>query len=168
MVSSFNRLPLDVWIIILRYSPDLPTIYKFICASANASAAFNIDSPHMLNAAIERSIPDFKHEARMVAILGTLLASSSNSTFESLVHAYKSLPKEVLSTAPASCAFMKGTPGPRYLVLTAYRIETPQHICFVSLLYNIHEALWAILPNTEIHNDSIRKSKAGIDFQAVA
>jgi hypothetical protein len=172
MLSSFNRLPLDVWIIILRYAPDLSTIYKFICASANASAAFSIDSPYILDAAIERSIPEYKHEARMIAILGTFLASSSSSssnfTFESLVHGYKNLPKEVLSTAPASCAFMKGTPGPRYLVLTAYRIETLQHICFVSLLHNIHEALWPILPNTEIHKHSIKNSKGGIDFQAVA
>ncbi|KAH8703526.1 hypothetical protein BGW36DRAFT_369468 [Talaromyces proteolyticus] len=167
MFSSFNRLPLEVWIIILRYAPDLSTIYKFICASANANTAFNIDSSYILDAAIERSIPEFKHEARIVAIIGTLL-TSSNFTLESLIHRYKNLPKEVLFTAPAYCAFMNGTPGPRYLVLTAYRIETLQHICFVSLLHNIHEALWPILPNTETHNYSIKNSKAGIDFQAVA
>jgi hypothetical protein len=166
------NLPLDVWIVILRYAPDLSTVYKLICASAHASAAFNIDPPYIFHAAIERSIPEFKHEARMVAILGTFLASSSSSssnfTFESLVCGYKNLPREVLSTAPASCAFLKGTPGPRYLVLTAYRIATLQHICFVSLLHNIHEALWSILPDTEIFDYcTTKKSKAGVYFQAV-
>jgi hypothetical protein len=120
-----------------------------------------------LDAAIERSIPEFKHEARLVAILGTFLAPPSlNFTFESLVHEYKNLPKEVLSSAPASYAFMKGTSGPRYLVLTASRIEILQHICFVSLLYNIHEALWPVLPDVQI-NYPIKNSKSGIDFQAV-
>lgn len=138
MVSSFNRLPLEVLTIILGYAPDLPTIYKFICASSHANAAFTIDSPQILDAAIERSIPEFKHSARMIAILGTL-ASKPDLSFKGLVDSYKDLPTEVLSTAPASYAFVKDTPGPRYLVLTAYRIEVLQYICFVSLLQNIHE-----------------------------
>ncbi|KAH8689677.1 hypothetical protein BGW36DRAFT_441999 [Talaromyces proteolyticus] len=140
MTSSFSRLPLEVLIIVLQHAPDLPTIYKFICASASANAAFEISPSHILDNVIERSIPEFKHLARMVAILGSFSASSLHLTFKNLVDKYKNLPKDMLTTAPASFAFEAGTPGPRYLVLTGYRIEILQHICFVSLLQNIHEA----------------------------
>ncbi|KAL3708150.1 hypothetical protein TMatcc_006133 [Talaromyces marneffei ATCC 18224] len=80
----------------------------------------------------------------MVAIIGIFLVTLSHLTFEKLLDRYKNdAPEDVLTTAPASFAFETGTPGPRYLVLTAYRIEILQHICFVSL-QNIHEAIWYI------------------------
>lgn len=169
MAHSFNRLPLEVLTNILNYAADLPTIYKFICASARANASFNIDSPCILDAAIERSIPEFKHLARMIAILGTF-ASSSDLSFKGLVDRYRDLPADALSTAPASYAFVKGTPGPRYLVLTAYRIEVLQNICFVSLLQNIHGVIWSISPadNEEAYHYPIKQCRTGINFQAAA
>lgn len=169
MVDSFNRLPLEVLITILRYAPDLPTIYKFICASAHANAAFNIDPAYILDAAIERSTPEFKHSARMIAILGTL-ASSPNLSFKGLVDRYRNLPEDILSTAPASYAFVTGTPGPRYLVLTAYRIEVLQYIAFISLLRNIHEVIWSISPEDgqETYHYPIKQCRTDIIFQAAA
>lgn len=169
MTNSFNRPPLEVLTIILNYAPDLPTIYKFICGSSRANVAFNIDSPCILDAAIECSIPEFKHSARMIAILGTF-ASSSEFSFKGFVDKYKDLPADVLSTAPASSAFVKGTPGPRYLVLTAYRIDVLQYICFVSLLQNIHEVIWSISPadNEGSHHYPIKQCRTGVNFQAAA
>lgn len=169
MAGSFNRLPLEVLITILGHARNLPTIYKFICASARANAAFNIDSPRILDAAIERSIPEFKHSARMIAILGSF-TSSSDLSFKDFVDRYKKLPARILSTAPASYAFMKGTPGPRYLVLTAYRIEVLQDICFISLLQNIHEIVWSFEPGKEQQTCyyPIKQSKTGTQFQAAA
>jgi hypothetical protein len=75
MASSFSRLQLELLTIILRHAPDLPSLYRFICAPANANAAFEIDADRILDNAIERSIPEFKHLARMVAILGSFLTS---------------------------------------------------------------------------------------------
>lgn len=67
----------------------------------------------------------------MVAILGSFSVSLLlHLTFQDLVDKYSNLPKDVLTTASASSAFEAGTPGPRYLVLTAYRIEILQHLCF--------------------------------------
>lgn len=103
----------------------------------------------------------------MIAILGTF-ASSSELGFKGLVDKYKDLPADVLSTAPASYAFVKDTPGPRYLVLTAYRIDVLQHICFVYLLQNIHEVIWSISPadNGGPHHYPIKQSRTGVHFQA--
>jgi hypothetical protein len=74
---------------ILQYAPDLPSIYKFICVSATANAAFQIDTACILDNAIGRSIPEYKHLARMIAILGSYSASSSHPTFEELVKTYE-------------------------------------------------------------------------------
>lgn len=65
MVGSFNRLPLEVLTNILSYAPDLLTIYKFICSSTHINAAFNIELLNILDAANKRSIPEFKHSARI-------------------------------------------------------------------------------------------------------
>ncbi|GAD94531.1 hypothetical protein PVAR5_3157 [Paecilomyces variotii No. 5] len=130
MAGAFSRLSPELLIIILRHVPDLPSLFKLICASAKANAAFEIDPSHILDEVVERSIPDFKHLARMVAILGSLSVKASPNahseyppslpTFETLVNKYKSLPEGVLTSAPPSFAFAAGTPGPRYLLLTGY------------------------------------------------
>lgn len=170
MTTSLSCLPLEVLTIIVEFVPDLPSVYKIICASAGANAAFQLSPARILDSVIERSIPEFKHLARMIAIIGTFSATSSDPTFEMLVNKYNNeLPEDVLTTARASFAFATGTPGPRYLVLTAYRIEILQHICFVSLLQNVHEAIWAI-PFTDIKDPGCRpiKSKNNVLFRAAA
>ena len=132
MTSPFSRLPLEVMIMILQYAPDLASIYKIICVSASANVAFHIDLTCILENATERSIPEYKHLARLIAIEGAYLASSPRPTFEELVDTYHNLPEDALTTAPASSVFRSGR-GSRYLILTAYRIETLQHVCFVSI-----------------------------------
>ncbi|QKX60542.1 uncharacterized protein TRUGW13939_07687 [Talaromyces rugulosus] len=158
MCSAFCRLPLEVLIIILRQAPDLSSIYNFIHASAKASAAFELDPVHILDDTIERSIPDFKHLARMVAILGALNVpppyNTQNSygrlTFEMFVDKFKSLDENVLTTAPpSSWAFIAGTPGPRYLLSVAVRIHTLQYLCLTTLLVNIHELIFPTLNSEE-------------------
>jgi hypothetical protein len=170
MITSLFCLPLEVLIIVLQHAPDLPSIYKFICASASVNAAFQLSPARVLDPVIERSIPEFKHLARMIAIIGTFSATSSHPTFEKLVNKYNNeLPEDVLNTAPASFAFATGTPGPRYLLLTAYRIEVLQHICFVSLLQNIHETIWPN-PSTDKREPGLHttKHKNNVCFRAAA
>jgi hypothetical protein len=65
MAGAFPRLPLEVLIIILQHVPDIPSMYKFICASTRVIAAFEIDSIEILDGAIELSVPDFKHLVRI-------------------------------------------------------------------------------------------------------
>lgn len=168
MTTSLSCLPLEVLTIILQHAPDLPSIYKFICASASVNAAFQLSPARVLDPVIERSIPEFKHLARMIGIIGTFSATSPRPTFEKLVNQYNNeLPEDVLTTAPASFAFATGTPGPRYLVLTAYRIEILQHICFVSLLQNIIATIWWIPFTDKRKPDScLIKSKSNICFGA--
>ncbi|PCH01099.1 Hypothetical protein PENO1_044820 [Penicillium occitanis (nom. inval.)] len=153
MSSAFCRLPLEVLIIILRQAPDLSSIYNFTHASAKASAAFEIDPVHILDDTIEHSIPDFKHLARMVAILGALNVpppyntqnSCERPTFETLVNNFRSFDEDVLTTAPSSSwAFIAGTPGPRYLLSIAERIHTLQYLCLATLLVDIHELIFPI------------------------
>ncbi|KAF3398703.1 hypothetical protein DPV78_006891 [Talaromyces pinophilus] len=167
MTSLFSRLPLEVMIMILQYAPDLASIYKIICVSASANAAFQIDSTCILENAIERSIPEYKHLARMIAILGSYLASSPHPTFEELVDTYHNLPEDVLTTAPASSVF-RSSLGSRYLILTAYRIETLQHVCFVYLLQNIHEVVWSVESTDESHLYPLKHSKDNVSFEAAA
>lgn len=57
---------------ILRDLPDLPSLYKFICASSKVNAAFTIDAANILNEIIERSIPHFKPLARVISVIGSL------------------------------------------------------------------------------------------------
>jgi hypothetical protein len=80
MAAAFSRLPLEMLIIILHV-PDLPSIYKFICASTRVNAAFEIDPTNILDSTIERSIPDFKHLARLIAIRSSF-SSSSKPTYD--------------------------------------------------------------------------------------
>jgi hypothetical protein len=155
MVGEFSRLPLEVLIIILQHAPDLSSIYKLLCVSTRANAAFEIDSTRILDAVIERSIPEFKYLARMVAILGSI-PSSSKLTYDEL-REFGELRKDVLNIAPASFAFPSRTPGTRYLLLTAYRIET--------LVENIHELMWSMAPKSGC---SLKRSRAGVFFQGAA
>lgn len=164
MAGELCLLPLEVLIIILQHAPDLPSIYKFICASTRVNAAFEIDSANILDAAIGRSIPELKHLARMVAILGSF-SSSPKPTYDDLLHVFEDLPKDVLSKAPAVFAFPPGTHGIRYLLLTAYRIETLLHICFVTLLENIHKLMWSMPPKSGC---PLKRSRAGVSFQGAA
>lgn len=164
MSGAISRLPLEVLTIILQHIPDLPSIYKFICASTRVNAAFEIDSANILDGAIVRSIPEFKHLARTVAILGSF-SSSSKPTYDGFLREFRNLPKDVLTTAPASFSFLAGTPGIRYVLLTAYRIETLRHICFVTLLENIHELMWSMPCK---NNYRLRTSRSGVFFQEAA
>jgi hypothetical protein len=108
---------MEVLIMILQQAPDLPSTYAFICASSRAKAAFEIDSARILDAVLERSTPDIKHLVGMVAILGSF-SSSSPPKFEELTEKYKARP-----LGEPTKAFAADTPGPRYVLLTAYRIE---------------------------------------------
>lgn len=128
------------------------------------NAAFEIDLASILDAAIERSIPEFKYLARMVAILGSFSASSK-PTYDEFLREFEKLPNDMLTTAPASFAFHSRTPGTRYLLLTANRIETLLHICFVTLLENIHELMWSMPLKS---GRSSKRSRAGIFFQGAA
>lgn len=180
MAITFAHLPPEVLLIILRNIRDLPSLYKFICASAQANAAFTIDAAHILHEIIERSIPDFQPLARMISILGSLdiqnsfNARSSNAsrpTFNMVVAKYRSLPEDVLTKAVASFSFMTGTSGPRYLLLTAYRIEYLQHICFTTLLQNIHELIFISPVNKHIITSQVHTLKhfrPGVFFKPAA
>lgn len=181
MAGTFSRLSPELLIIILRHVPDLPSLYKLICASAKANAAFEIDPSRILDQVVERSIPGFKHLARMVAILGSLSTQisphehsenpPSRPTFETLVNKYKQLPEDVLTLAPPSFAFAAGTPGPRYLLLTAYRIENLRHICIVTLLQNIHEYLFSSPMNGKTEKEpgrTLKQFRPGVSFKPAA
>ena len=152
---------------ILQNAPDLSSIYKTICVSASANAAFQIDAACILENTIERSIPEYKHLARMIAILGSYLASTPNLTFEELVDKYHNLPEDILTTASAA-SVLRSRLGCRYLVLTAYRIESLQHLCFVYLLQNIHEVVWPVESTDESHLYPIKHSKDNVPFEAAA
>lgn len=167
MTSSISRLPLEIMVMILQNAPDLASIYRFICVSASANSAFQIDPASILENTIERSIPEYKHLARMIAILGSYLASNPHPTFEELVNKYHNLPDDILTTASASSVFRSGL-GSRYLVLTAYRIETLQHLCFVYLLQNIHEVVWPVESTDESHLYPLKHSKDNVSFEAAA
>lgn len=121
---------------ILQQAPHLSSIYAFVCAFARANAAFEIGSARILDSVTERSTPEFKHLVGVIAILGSF--SSSPPTFEELVEKYKT--KHVGQPAKAYAA---GTRGPRYVLLTAYRIEILQSVCLVTLLQNVHDLVWS-------------------------
>lgn len=120
---------------ILHQAPDLSSIYAIICASSKAKAAFEIDSARILDAVLKRSTPDIKHLVGMVAILGSF-PSPSPPKFEELVEKYKTRPLD-----EPTKAFAAGTPGPRYVLLTAYRIEILQEMCLITLLRNFHDLI---------------------------
>lgn len=141
MADAFARLPLEILVLIIRDVSNLPSLYRFVCASSRVNEAFTLDAAHTLDKIIKRSIPDFEPLARMISIIGSLEKNTHPLNFDSLVAKYKSLPKDVLTTAAPSFAF-SGTLGPRYVLLTAYRIEYLRHICFVTLLQNIHERVF--------------------------
>lgn len=185
MCSAFCRLPLEVLIIIVRQAPDLPSIYNFTHASAKARVAFEIDPVHILDDTIERSIPDFKHLARMVAILGAFnvpppyntQSSCERPTFEMLVNKFQSLDEDVLTTAsPSSWSFIAGTPGPRYLLSIAERIHNLQYLCLATLLVNIHELIFPTRDSGEgrysnqrgLNERKDRYSGPGITFEPAA
>lgn len=181
MAGAYSRLSPELMLIILGHVPDLSSLYRLICASAKANAAFESHPGHLLDKIIERSIPDFKHLARMVAILGSLsIQTSPNAhsgnppsqpTFETLVNKYKNLPKDVLTSAPPSFAFTAGTPGPRYLLLTAYRIENLRPRCVATLLQNVHEQLFSRPVNgkTEEEPDhTLKQFRPGVSFTPAA
>lgn len=140
-MTAFVQFPPEILQMILRNLPDQPSLYNFICASARINAAFITNADNVTDAIIKRSIPEFEHLAPMVFILGLL--DTSQLTFDVLVRKYKSLPKDVLTNCNAPFQFQAGTSGQRYLLLTAYRIEQLQHICFTTLLQNIHEVIFA-------------------------
>ncbi|KAH8700084.1 hypothetical protein BGW36DRAFT_356760 [Talaromyces proteolyticus] len=158
---------------ILQNVRDLPSLYKFICSSSQVKDAFDFDPARILDEVIDRSIPHFKHLARMISIMGTLNIQngpdiqssdlSSQPTFTALIDKFKSLPKKVLRTALPSYAFATNTLGPRYLLLTAYRIEHLFHICFVTLLQNIHELIFESGPGPDR-----KSSRPGIFFEPAA
>jgi hypothetical protein len=133
MASAYSRLPSELLLMILPNLPDLSSLYKFICASSIASTAFTIDAANMLNGVIERSIPHFKTLACVISVIGSLDIQSKPKTshsklFDSLIAKYASLPEGML---------VNDTLGARYLLLTAYRVEHPMHICITTLLQNM-------------------------------
>ncbi|QKX59184.1 uncharacterized protein TRUGW13939_06316 [Talaromyces rugulosus] len=116
MVSPYSRLPMEVLIMILQQAPDLSSTYAFICASSTAKATFEIDPARILDAVLERSTPDIKHLE--------------------LTEKYKARP-----LGETTKEFAAGTQGPRYVLLTAYRIEILQEMCLITLLRNFHDLI---------------------------
>jgi hypothetical protein len=100
----------------------------------------------------------------MVAIFGSF-SSSAKPTYDKFLLEFEKLPKEVVITAPASFAFPSRTPGIHYLLLTAYRIETLLHVCFVTLLENIHELMWSMPLKSGC---PLKRSSAGVHFRGDA
>lgn len=148
MDDDLSRLPPETIFVILRHMPDLPSLYCTVCASAYANAVFENKPAPILDEVIARSRPWVKPFARVLALLGsrnhhaTSPNPASKPTFDSFVDMFKSLPDDVLNSGPPSSVFITGTPGPRYLLLTAYRIDQLWHIVFVTLLNNIHELVY--------------------------
>lgn len=149
MASAFSRLPLELLLEILQDMPDLPSLYRFICTSTKVNKAFEYDAVRILEKTIDRSIPHFKHLARIIAIMGSFqigigtdMRPSSDVNLYSIIAKLHSLQSNALTTAARSFDFAVNTPGPRYLLLTAYRIEHLSHMCFVSFLQNIHELVF--------------------------
>jgi hypothetical protein len=167
MASVFARLPLELLPMILRALPDLPSLYKFICASSIVNAAFTIDAANILNEIIERSIPHFKPLARVISVIGSLDIQTRSKAprskiFNSLIAKYKCLPEGMLTNDPL---------GARYLLLTAYRIEHLQHICFTTLLQNIHEHIFTSHVDENTPPDKLselRSFQRGVFFKPAA
>ncbi|QKX58184.1 uncharacterized protein TRUGW13939_05305 [Talaromyces rugulosus] len=167
MASAYSRLPPELLLMILPNLPDLPSLYKFICASSIASAAFTIDAANILNDVIERSIPHFKTLARVIAVIGSLDIQSKPKTsrsklFDSLIAKYASLPEGML---------VNDTLGARYLLLTAYRVEHLMHICITTLLQNIHEHIFTSQVDENTPFDKLCKLKSlrhGVFFTPAA
>lgn len=169
MGCSFNRLPLELVIMINQELADLPTLYKFICTSAKANAAFTLDASNALNKIIKRTIPDFERLACMICFLGSIDREKYLYDFESLVEKFQTLPTDVLTTAPPKLAFFQGTSGPRHLLLTAYRIEYLAYIFFATLLQNINERMFGISVDENTPPEELRESKSfrdGVHFRA--
>ncbi|KAJ9293332.1 hypothetical protein DTO271G3_7828 [Paecilomyces variotii] len=168
MVSTFARLPLELLSMILRNLPDLPSLYKFVCASSIVNSAFTIDAANILNEIIERSIPRFKSLARVIYVIGSLDIHTGSKTplhskrFNSLIAKYKALPEGMLTN---------DTLGAWYLLLAAYRIEHLQHICFTTLLQNIHERIFTSYVDENTPSDKLSELKSfrhGVFFKAAA
>ncbi|KAJ9234592.1 hypothetical protein DTO169E5_6543 [Paecilomyces variotii] len=170
--NTFAHLPPEVLLIILRNVPDLPSLYRFICASAQANAVFKIDAPHILDKVIKRSIPDFQPLARMISLLGSLdirIGFNSRRLSETVTK-YGALPKDLLTKAAPSLSFITGTSGPRYVLLTAYRIEHLRHVCFTTLLQNIHELIFVSPVDGRNFSDvhTLKQFRPGVFFKPVA
>ncbi|KAJ9195399.1 hypothetical protein DTO021D3_8369 [Paecilomyces variotii] len=170
--NTFAHLPPEVLRIILRNVPDLPSLYRFICASAQANAVFKMDAPHILDKVIKRSIPDFQPLARMISLLGSLdirIGFNSRRLSETVTR-YGALPKDLLTKAAPSLSFITGTSGPRYVLLTAYRIEHLRHICFTTLLQNIHELIFVSPVDGRNFSDvhTLKQFRPGVFFKPVA
>lgn len=124
----------------------------------------------ILDDVLERSIPDFRHFVRMIAI--------ERPTFEILMDQFKSLDESILTTAPmSSWPFIAGTPEPRYLLFIAERIHKLQYSCSVTLLKHVHEMTYPICESTkekprretELEDkDQGRHSGPGITFKPIA
>lgn len=172
MASGFSRLPLEILLIILQNVSDLPSLYRFICASGRVNAAFEFEPAPILDKVIARSIPDFRKVAWMIAIMASLSngigfdmgLSPQQSKSTSWVGQANSLPAGVPTTALLSHAFDINTQGRRYLLLTAYRIDQLFHICFVTLLQNIHELIFF----EKTHTSSNKSFRSGVFFDPAA
>jgi hypothetical protein len=97
--------------------------------------------------------------------------SSSQPTFDLFVGNYRSLRGDELTSVPPLSPFVAGTPGPRYLLLTAYRIEHLQHICLVTLLQNIHELTFFKPEDGKLKlkpGDALKQFRPGVPFTPAA
>lgn len=147
MRDLVSLLPVELILLILQEAPDLASLYQFICASPRISAAFEIDSARIVDLVIARSTPEFASHARSVAVLRTLvdhLDSNPDLLFQPsavLESAAGFWPQDGNNTSQSQLLWPEfaGTPAPRYVLLTAYRVKRLEHICISTLLHNIHD-----------------------------
>lgn len=147
MACGIYNLPPELVFIILRNAPDLESLYQFVCTSKWACWVFEGDSVGIVNEVIRRTIPGFASAARIVALFGSLNSNPSSSFRSSLrtinvnelVATYTRLQGGNPKQAPPLWPSLAETPGPRYLLLSAYRIRCLRGICLSILLQNAHE-----------------------------
>ena len=146
MACGIYDLPPELVFVILRNAPDLESLYQFVCTSKWASWVFEGDSVRIVNEVIRRTIPGFASAARIVALFGSL-NSNPSSCFRSssrtinvneLVATYTQLQGGNPNQAPPLWPSLAETSGPRYLLLSAYRIRCLRRICLSILLQNAH------------------------------
>jgi hypothetical protein len=152
-----EKLPAEIIIMVLGHAPDLASLYNLTCTCARISSVFDIDSARIVDKVIINALPrETWGLARLLAIFGATashtgpyIGPSQPTTFDEFVTNYQH-PK-----VPALYPSLRGTPGPRYVLLWAHRIRQLQHICLVTLLHNIHQM------RPSYPNDPDFKSKVG-------
>ncbi|KAK3945835.1 hypothetical protein QBC46DRAFT_424650 [Diplogelasinospora grovesii] len=136
-MPGLGDLPLEVLLLILGFAPDLVSLHEFIRTSSWISEAFDFDPVRIVEKVIQRQLPQLQklqgipvpseYERWLQELQGIIVDSSEIPSLW-----YPSSSKGEGLPIPSSR-------GPRFLCLTAYRIQQLEHICLATLLDNMHQ-----------------------------